>query len=93
MKDKWDTQKEIQRAMKEEQALKDTLAVQKKKEKIFIRNDQLIIEKAEEETEVKSAPEKFGFLRRLAMGPLGILVWSALIAAKLLFLYKYIFQM
>lgn len=46
MKDKWDTQKEIQRAMKEEQALKDTLAVQKKKEKIFIRNDQLIIEKA-----------------------------------------------
>jgi len=29
--------------MKEEQALKDVLAVQKKKEKIVIRNDQLIV--------------------------------------------------
>jgi hypothetical protein len=48
MKEKWDTQKEIQKAMKEEQALKDILAVQKKKEKISIRNDQLIIEKHEE---------------------------------------------
>ncbi len=33
--------------MKEEQALKDLLSIQKKKEKIVIRNDQLIIEKAE----------------------------------------------
>jgi hypothetical protein len=29
--------------MKEEQAMKDILAVQKKKEKIVIRNDQLIV--------------------------------------------------
>lgn len=43
MKDKWETQREIQKAMKEEQALKDVLAVQKKKEKIVIRNDQLIV--------------------------------------------------
>jgi hypothetical protein len=33
--------------MREEQALKDIFAVQKKKEKSSIRNDQLIIEKQE----------------------------------------------
>lgn len=43
MKSKWDTQKEVQKAMKEEAALKELLSVQKKKEKIVIRNDQLIV--------------------------------------------------
>jgi hypothetical protein len=79
--------------MKEEQGLKDLLAIQKKKEKTVIRNDQLIIEKTEESTETKSAPEKFSFLRRVAMGPLGIIVWIFLIGFKLHFLYKYIFLM
>jgi hypothetical protein len=58
-----------------------------------MRNDQLIIEKSEEATEAKPAPEKYGFLRKLAMGPLGVLLWSALIAFELQFLYKKVFLM
>ena len=34
LKRKWETQKEVHKAMKEEAALKEQLAVQKKKEKI-----------------------------------------------------------
>lgn len=80
--------------MKEEQALKDILAVQKKKEKIVIRNDQLIVEKVEQAaTEARPAPQKFGFLRRLAMGPVGIIFWSVLIALEINLLYRKVFLM
>lgn len=39
----WDKQKELQKAMKEEEKLKEILTIQKKKEKIVIRNDQIIV--------------------------------------------------
>lgn len=67
--------------------------MQKKKEKISIRNDQLIIEKPEETTEAKPAPEKYGFLRKIAMGPVGVLIWAAVIAFQLQFFYKKVFLM
>ena len=35
--------------MKEEEKLKEIIAIQKKKEKIMIRNDQIIVEKSEPE--------------------------------------------
>ncbi len=57
----------------------------------MIRNDQLIIEKNEQVSSSTVAHEKFGFLRRLAMGPLGILFWSAALGIAVHILYKYVF--
>ena len=93
MKKKWETQKEVHKAMKEEAALKEILAVQKKKEKIVIRNDQLIVENNEEVKEKGPVREKYGFLRKLLMGPIGVLAWSALFAAAGFFVYKEVFLM
>jgi len=42
----WDKHKELQKAVKEEEKLKEIIAIQKKKEKIVIRNDQIIVEKS-----------------------------------------------
>jgi hypothetical protein len=42
----WDKQKELQKAVKEEEKLKEIIAIQKKKEKTVIRNDQIIVEKS-----------------------------------------------
>ena len=79
--------------MKEEAALKELLAVQKKKEKIVIRNDQLIVENTEEVTEKGPTREKFSFIRRVLMGPLGVVAWSALFAVAGFFVYKEVFLM
>ena len=46
MRKTWDKQKELQKAMKEEEKLKEIIAIQKKNEKIVIRNDQIIIDKS-----------------------------------------------
>ena len=46
MRKTWDKQKELQKAMKEEEKLKEIIAIQKKKEKIVIRNDQIIIDRS-----------------------------------------------
>jgi len=43
LKNTWDKQKELQKAVKEEEKLKEIIAIQKKKEKISIRNDQIIV--------------------------------------------------
>ena len=57
----------------------------------MIRNDQLIIENNDKVSTSTLANDKFGFLRRLAMGPLGILVWSAAFGVAVHILYRYVF--
>jgi hypothetical protein len=79
--------------MKEEEKLKEIITIQKKKERISIRNDQIIIEKTEPEAKEQVVREKFGFIRRLLMGPLGILGFSVLFVLLLTFLYKQVFLM
>lgn len=78
--------------MKEDEKLKEKISIQKKKEKIVIRNDQIIFE---QEQVVKSSGqrEKYGIIRRLLMGPVGILGWGVSFFAAFLFLYKYVFLM
>ena len=93
MRKTWDKQKELQKAMKEEEKLKEIIAIQKKKEKIVIRNDQIIIDKSEPEAKTQVHREKYGFVRRLLMGPLGILIWSAAFIIALLFLKSKAFLM
>ena len=79
--------------MKEDEKLKEKVAFQKKKERIVIRNDQIIVEKSEPAAQNTGPKEKYGFLRRLMMGPLGILGWSVCFAAVFLFMYKHVFLM
>ena len=93
MRSTWDKQKELQKAMKEEEKLKEIIAIQKKKEKIVIRNDQIIIDKSQPEAKTQVQREKYGFLRKLLMGPLGILAWSAAFFIALLFLKSKVFLM
>ena len=82
----------MQKAVKEEEKLKEIIAIKKKKEKTMIRNDQIIVEKTEEVTQA-TTQQKYGLLRRILMGPLGILGWSALFAAAIYFLYTFVFLM
>ena len=89
----WDKQKELQKAMKEEEKLKEIIQIQKKKEKILIRNDQIIVEKSVPVADTHAPREKFGMLRKLLMGPLGIIGWSAAFGVALVFLYKKVFLM
>ncbi len=44
LKSKWSSQQEMNRAKKEEKELKELIAIQKKKERVVMRNDQLLIE-------------------------------------------------
>jgi hypothetical protein len=59
----------------------------------LIRNDQIIVEKTEQAVHTGVAAQKFGFLRRLLMGPLGILGWSALAALAVYYCYSQVFLM
>ena len=80
--------------MKEEEKLKEIIAIQKKKEKIVIRNDQIIVEKtADQGSNVQVSREKFGFLRKLLMGPIGILIWSGLFVFGLFVAYNKVFML
>ena len=79
--------------MKEEEKLKEIIQIQKKKEKIAIRNDQIIVEKSVPSSDVHVEREKFGVMRNLLMGPLGIIGWSAAFGMVLAFLYKKVFLM
>ena len=83
----------MNKAKKEEKELKELIAIQKKKERVVIRNDQLLIE---EEQSVKSngvQGQKFSLWRRILMSWLGVALWGVLIAYVLGFLYKYVFMM
>lgn len=62
----------------------------KKKERIVIRNDQLLIE---EENTQEEAPkrERFGSIRSFLMSPIGILIWIALISYKIYFIWSKMF--
>lgn len=62
----------------------------KKKQKIIIRNDQLLIEEDHTHEEVIKR-QKFGFIRSFLMSPVGILIWTAVILYKLYFVYSKIF--
>lgn len=64
---------------------------QKKKEKPVIRNDQLVIEKEVQAKPQVQPGQKYGLLRSLLMGPVGILLWSAMFVAAFLFLYRKVF--
>jgi hypothetical protein len=92
LKLKWQTQKEIQRAMKEEAGLKELISVQKKKEKIVIRNDQLIVEKNNEQKKTVNQKSKFGPLRSTLMGPVGIIIWGFLFGFALKITAEKIFK-
>ncbi len=78
--------------MKEEANLKELVSIQKKKEKSFIRNDQLIIEDDESNNQIFKA-EKYGTIRYLLMGPLGVLLWGGMFGYAFLFIYKRIFKL
>jgi hypothetical protein len=83
----------MNKAKKEEKELKELIAIQKKKERVVIRNDQLLIE---EEQSVKSnvvQGQKFSLWRRILMSWLGVALWGVLIAYVLGFIYKYVFMM
>ena len=93
MKLKWDSQKEMQKAMKEEASLKELLLVQKKKERVIIRNDQLIKENQNEGNKnVGPSNEKYGTIRSILMSPIGIIIWSVLFGYTYLLAYRKIFR-
>lgn len=79
--------------MKDDEKLKEIVAIQKKKEKTVIRNDQIIIEKPEQASENSGPREKYGFSRKIIMGPFGIILWSIAFAAAIFGLYKHVFLM
>ncbi len=78
--------------MKDEANLKEMISIQKKKEKISIRNDQLIVEDDESNNQVFKA-EKYGTIRYLLMGPLGVILWGAFFGYAFLFVYKKVFKL
>jgi hypothetical protein len=83
----------MNRAKKEEKELKELIAIQKKKERMVIRNDQLLIE---EEQTVKASGkqgERFSFWRKILMSWVGVAFWGVLVAYALGFIYKYVFMM
>lgn len=71
------------------------LAIQKKKEKVVIRNDQLLIaeEGSGNEASAPTPHEKYGTIRSFLMSPIGILIWAALFGYKIYFVYTKIFRM
>lgn len=79
--------------MKEDEKLKEKVAFQKKKERIVIRNDQIIVERSEPTGQGSGPKEKFGLIRKLLMGPLGIIGWSVAFGAAILLAYKHVFLM
>ena len=93
LKTKWAQQKEMAKAKKQEQELKDLIAVQKKKEKIVIRNDQLEIVDDEETGDSAAQGGSRGRIRYLLTSPLGVLIWAVLISCGLVFLYNNVFLM
>lgn len=80
-------------AKKLEQELKDLISVQKKKEKIVIRNDQLEIVDEEETGEIAPQVSSRGRIRYLLTSPLGVLIWGVAISCGLVFLYNNVFLM
>lgn len=94
LKSKWIQHKEMQKARKEEQEIKDLIAIQKKKEKIVIRNDQMDMQdEEEEESKGEAAPQSKGFIRGLLMSPLGVLVEAVAIGWGILFVLQNVFLM
>lgn len=91
MRKQWGSHQELIKAKKENELIKERLQTIKKKEKVVIRNDQLLIQEDEEEVAQAGNAEKFGTVRSFLMGPIGILIWSALIAWKILFFYNKVF--
>ena len=93
IKNKWAQQKEMNIAKKQEQEIRDLIAIQKKKEKIVIRNDQLEMVDEEEEAAPVAIASSQGRLRWLLMNPLGILIWAVVISCGLVFVYNNVFLM
>lgn len=92
MKKNWGSHQELLKAKKENEAIKERLATIKKKEKIVIRNDQLLIQETDAGDSGQGGKvEKFGMVRSFLMSPIGILIWAAVFGWQILFIYNKFF--
>lgn len=73
--------------------MKELIRIQKKKEKIPIRNDQLVFEDDAPEQGSTAPTQRFGIIRSLLMSPIGILAWLAVYMAFFGFLYYKVFKL
>ena len=95
MKNKWGSQQQMLKAKKEEKVLKELAQMQTKKEKISIRNDQLISDEQDSTLSITNtqSEDKYGTFRNLLMGPIGIILWSISFGYLALFIHKNLFLM
>ena len=93
MKKNWGSHQELIKARKENEDVKELLSIQKKKEKIIIRNDQLLVADEASKDEPAAPQEKFGTIRSFVMSPIGILILSAFVGYKMFFFYTKVFKM
>ena len=79
------------KAKKDNEKIKEMIAMTKKKERIIIRNDQLLIEEDHSQKEQVQQANKFGPIRLFLMGSVGILIWACLFIYAVYFLYSKVF--
>lgn len=84
----------MQKARKEEQEIRELVAIQKKREKIVIRNDQLDREDEEvEEAKAEQSGSSKGWIRTLLMSPLGVLGQAVAVGWAIVFILQNVFLM
>jgi len=91
LKKNWGSHKEMIKAKKDNEKIKEMISMTKKKERIIIRNDQLLIEEDQSQKEQVQQVSKFGPLRLFLMSPFGILIWACLFTYAVFFLYSKVF--
>lgn len=79
------------KAKKDNEKIKEMISMTKKKERIIIRNDQLLIEEDQSSREQVQPVSKYGPLRLFLMGSVGILIWTCLFTYAVYFLYSKVF--
>lgn len=84
----------MQKARKEEQEVRELVAIQKKREKIVIRNDQLDREDEEvEEVKAEQSGSSKGWIRILLMSPLGVLGQAVGVGWAIIYILQNVFLM